>query len=376
MAESAPPLTLRLQSLRKRYGSNIVVEDLSLDINKGEFFTLLGSSGCGKTSTLRMIAGLDHPEYGTISFDGEVWADTAKRIFLRPQKRQIGMVFQSYALWPHMTVFENVSYPLRVRRRSFERVGEVLDLVHLSEHAAKSIAQLSGGQQQRVALARALVTEPRLLLLDEPFSNLDANLRSTMRAEVREIQKRLGLTVVLVTHDQLDAFVLSDRIGVMRLGRFEQIGSATSIYQNPESTYVRDFVGRTLVFEAWIRPAARGGMEIRLPGNANVWVAERAGQTVPRDETLATISVRPEDVQITTDDSSHGLVIFEGKVLNIAYMGDHVECEIVDSSGASVRATARPRLRIAEGQHVRLAVEDPQVLRVWFGDVSMTRHER
>lgn len=369
MAESAPPLSLRLRSLQKRYGTHVVVEDLSVDIRKGEFFTLLGPSGCGKTSALRMIAGLEHPEYGTISFDGEVWADTAKRIFLRPQKRQIGMVFQSYALWPHMTVFENVSYPLRVRRRSFERVREVLDLVHLNEHAGKSVAQLSGGQQQRVALARALVMEPRLLLLDEPFSNLDANLRFAMRTEVREIQQRLGLTVVLVTHDQLDAFMLSDRIGVMRLGRFEQIGSATSIYQNPESTYVRDFVGRTLVFGVRIRPAGRGGMEIRLPSNASVVVAERPGQNAPTNETLATVSVRPEDVQIATDESSHGLVIIEGKVLNTTYMGDHLECEIQDASGARVRATAGSRLHIVEGQPVRLVVEDPQVLQVWFGDV-------
>lgn len=373
MAETAPPLTLRIQSLRKRYGKHTVVDNLSLDIRKGEFFTLLGPSGCGKTSTLRMIAGLDHPDDGTISYDGERWADLTERRFLPPQDRQIGMVFQSYALWPHMTVLENVAYPLRARRQSLDRVRDVLDLVHLNAHAGKGVAQLSGGQQQRVALARALVTEPRLLLLDEPFSNLDANLRYAMRTEVKEIQRRLGLTVVLVTHDQTDAFMLSDRIGVMRLGRFEQIGSATSIYQNPVSTYVRDFVGRTLVFDAWIRPAGSGIMEVRLPSNASVIVAEGPGQNAPSAETLGTVSVRPEDVQITTGESHHGLVIFEGKILNIAYMGDHLECEIQDARGSCVRATAGFRMNVAEGQQVRLVVEDPQVLRVWLGDVSITR---
>jgi putative spermidine/putrescine transport system ATP-binding protein len=235
-----PELTLR--HVTKLFGDFVAVDDLSLSIGHGEFVCLLGPSGCGKTTTLRIIAGFETADRGAILLDGE------NITAVPPQRRDIGLVFQNYALFPHMTVAENVGYGLRVRRyassRITDEVGAVLDLVRLRDLAGRYPSQLSGGQQQRVALARALAIRPRLLLMDEPLSNLDAKLRDDMRVEIRRIQKQVGITAIFVTHDQAEAFALADRIGVMTQGRLRQLADPASIYERPSSMTVGKFIGQ------------------------------------------------------------------------------------------------------------------------------------
>ncbi|HEY2593587.1 MAG TPA: ABC transporter ATP-binding protein, partial [Chloroflexota bacterium] len=247
---------LELHEVSKSYGSLRAVDDLSLDVRRGEILTLLGPSGCGKTTTLRTIIGLERCDTGEIVYDGRVIDSPRERVFVPTHKRQMGMVFQSYAIWPHMNVFENVAYPLRVRgvggQRLHEAVSQSLEQVGLAAMADRPATQLSGGQQQRVALARSLVFEPQILLLDEPFSNLDAQLRGQMRAELKQLQRRLNVSVVLVTHDQVEALSVSDRIAVMRQGRLEQLGTPQELYREPATVSVRDFVGRTIVLSGTV----------------------------------------------------------------------------------------------------------------------------
>ncbi|MBE9473168.1 MAG: ABC transporter ATP-binding protein, partial [Chloroflexi bacterium] len=243
--------TLVLDNLVKTFGRRgqvRAVNRLSLEIHQGEFVTLLGPSGCGKTTTLRLIAGFEFPTSGRILLDGEVIND------LPPNKRPMAMVFQNYALFPHMSVFDNISYGLKVKRQppdlireSVEIVMQLMNLVGLGDRMPH---QLSGGQQQRVALARALVMQPRVLLFDEPLSNLDAKLRVQMRVEIRRLQQRLGITTVYVTHDQAEAMSLSDRVVVIRDGQIEQVGTPSEIYQQPASLFVADFIGRANFIES------------------------------------------------------------------------------------------------------------------------------
>jgi ABC-type Fe3+/spermidine/putrescine transport system ATPase subunit len=230
-----------LKEITKRFGDVLAAGDINLEINDGEFFTFLGPSGCGKTTTLRMIAGLEYPDAGRLFFNEEDMTN------LPTFKRNTGMVFQNYALWPHMSVFDNIAYGLKVRKVSKEeaknRVQKVINLVNLAGLESRYPTQLSGGQQQRVALARALVIEPRVLLLDEPLSNLDAKLRLRMREEIKELQKRLKITTIYVTHDQEEAMVISDRIAIQNKGRIRQVGSPTAIYNRPQSLFIATFIG-------------------------------------------------------------------------------------------------------------------------------------
>ena len=218
---------------------------------RGEIVTLLGPSGCGKTTTLRMAMGLERSGSGRIVSLGRVVDSAPERIFVPPEKRNMGMVFQSYAIWPHLTVFENIAYPLRIRRNSTaevrDKVARTLQLVGLADHADRPATHLSGGQQQRVAVARAIVFDPTLLLMDEPFSSLDAKLREQMRAELKVLQRQLGITILFVTHDQSEALAISDRLAVMSGGRMEHIGTPMELYTHPGSPTVRDFLGRTLL---------------------------------------------------------------------------------------------------------------------------------
>ena len=227
-------------------GSVAAVDNVSLTIEKGEFVSFLGPSGCGKTTSLRMLAGLEKNTHGLISIDSEVVSEPEKHVFVPPEKRRVGMVFQSYAVWPHMSVFDNVAYPLKIakvaRNEIQDRVAEMLKVVELTGLEARMPNQLSGGQQQRVALARGLVMQPRVLLLDEPLSNLDAKLREKMRRDIREIQKRLKLTVVYVTHDQVEANTMSDRIVIMRSGKVVQVGTPEQIRTKPADDFVADFI--------------------------------------------------------------------------------------------------------------------------------------
>src|SRR3954463_8391990 len=247
--------------LNERHQAIRAAHDVSFDVPPGKLFTLLGPSGCGKTTTLRSIAGLERPQAGEIRVGDELIYSAARRIFVPPNQRGLGMVFQSYAIWPHMTVYENAAFPLRVGRRKLarreidERVRRVLATVDLSEMAQREATKLSGGQQQRLALARALVMEPRLLLLDEPLSNLDAKLRERMRFELKRLQRELGITTVYVTHDQSEALALSHAIAVMNRGRIEQIGTPREIYERPLNQFVADFVGTTNFLDATVSGA-------------------------------------------------------------------------------------------------------------------------
>lgn len=241
--------TVEFKNIKKSYGNVEVVKGFDFKVNDGEFVSFLGPSGCGKTTCLRMISGLEENTSGELFIDGEIVSCPEKKIYLSPEKRNVAMVFQSYAVWPHMNVFNNIAYPLKIQKvpasEIKKRVNEVLDVVELSGLGERMPNQLSGGQQQRVALARGLVARPRVLLLDEPLSNLDAKLRDKMRVDIRSIQQKLKFTCVYVTHDQLEAFTMSDRILIMDKGVVQQVGTPEEIRHNPANDFVRDFIKKS-----------------------------------------------------------------------------------------------------------------------------------
>ena len=301
MTEAIRPAGLQIDRVSKDLGGRTIVDDLQLEVRAGELTCLLGPSGCGKTTTLRMIGGFLQPDAGRILIDGE---DVSR---LAPERRPTAMVFQNYALWPHMTVFKNVAFGLKLRKlpkaEIQDRVEKVLQLVGLTHHIHSYPARISGGEQQRVALARALVLEPKVLLLDEPLSNLDAKLRVRVREDIREIQQRVGITTVFVTHDQDEALSISDRIAVMNGGKVEQYADPRGLYREPETMFVAGFVGAMNVFEAAVEPGA-------------VELAD--GVRVPCDQLSGTgdgvwqVGVRPEDVQVSLDgDGAEAQVIRE-----------------------------------------------------------------
>src|SRR4029079_15064283 len=261
---------LRIQNLYKTFERVTAVDCINLEIKQGEFFTLLGSSGCGKTTTLRMIGGLEKPEGGEIHLGDQCLVSADQKIFVKPEKRDMGMVFQSYALWPRMTVFENVAYPLKLRGirglQAEKKVAEVLALVGLGGLEDRQAPALSGGQQQRVALARALVFSPKVLLLDEPLSNLDAQLREEMRRELKALQQRVNVTVIFVTHDQVEALSLSDRIAIMKFGRLEQVGTPEDVYFRPATPFVRDFLGKTFLLPGRIGALSDDRVRVEVRG--------------------------------------------------------------------------------------------------------------
>jgi iron(III) transport system ATP-binding protein len=299
-------------------GEVVAVDHVFIEISEGELVTLLGPSGCGKTTTLRLIAGFEFPTAGTIQLDGKTINDEP------PHKRDMSMVFQSYAIFPHLSVYENMAYGLNVQRlpraEVRERVAKALDLVELTGLENRAPNQLSGGQQQRVALARALVMEPKVLLMDEPLSNLDAKLREQMRTEIRSIQKRLGITSVYVTHDQVEAMTLSDRIVVMNEGRIEQVGSPTEIYRYPRTRFVADFIGRANFVQGTVRGRSDGQLVLDSLGTT---LAVPALANDLREGQLATLVVRPEMVDV---DVPEGQV--EGMVRRATYLGNVVEYDI------------------------------------------------
>jgi putative spermidine/putrescine transport system ATP-binding protein len=295
---------LRLSRLHKELGGRPIVDDLDLDVDKGQMVCLLGPSGCGKTTTLRMIAGFLEPDGGAVVIDG---ADVTG---LPPERRPTAMVFQNYALWPHMSVFDNIAFGLKLRKvpkpEIAQRVESVLDLVGLTHHIRSRPTRISGGEQQRVALARALVQEPKVLLLDEPLSNLDAKLRVRVREDIREIQQRLGITTVFVTHDQDEALSISDRVAVMNGGRIEQYASPVDIYRSPATTFVGGFVGATNPLAG--RLVNQGGGADVVVGSARIPVETTNlpdGQSSADDDT---VSVRPEDVLVGAGGASASVV--------------------------------------------------------------------
>jgi len=318
---------LVLTNLVKEFGNSKdrirAVDDLSLVIEPGEFVTLLGPSGCGKTTTLRMIAGFETPSSGSISLDGE------DLVRLSPDRRPMGMVFQSYALFPHMSVFENVAYGLRVKKMSANEiksaVKEVLDSMSLSQLANRAPNQLSGGQQQRVALARAMVTRPKVLLFDEPLSNLDAKLRAQMRIEIRTIQRQLGITSVFVTHDQDEAMSLSDRIVVMRNAVVEQAGTPEEIYRKPNSVFVADFIGRSNFLKV-------GSVEILNKNSAKISIQGKSFDVAAHpsitEKSKVVLLLRPESISLSRSSG-----VGRGKITNVVFYGAHVEYALDTEDG-------------------------------------------
>ncbi|MDQ6934346.1 MAG: ABC transporter ATP-binding protein [Actinomycetota bacterium] len=318
------------KSFADRHTQVKAIDDVSFEIREGELYTLLGPSGCGKTSTLRAVAGLEHPNGGRISIAGQVVSDAAGHGFVPPHLRDTGMVFQSYGIWPHMTVFENAAFPLRVSKTKHtasevrERVERALATVRLGGYEGRMATQLSGGQQQRLALARALIRRPKLLLLDEPLSNLDVKLREAMRAEVATLQQEIGVTTLYVTHDQSEALSMSNRIAVMSEGRIVQEGSPREIYERPLTRFVADFVGTTNFLDAAVVRSDVGSVTVDT--EAGRLVVDTSLSRTPGEQLL--VAIRPEGmrVHLTEPPSTANLVTAE--VDRVMFMGEWVDCHL------------------------------------------------
>ena len=346
---------IEIRNLFKSFKEVVAVNHIQLEVNQGEMLTLLGPSGCGKTTTLRCIAGLEKPEEGDIIIDGKPMISEG---FVPPARRGIGMVFQNYAVWPHMRVYKNIVYGLSLKKlpkQSIkEKASQVLELVGLSGLEDRYPAQLSGGQQQRVALARALVTNPKVLLLDEPLSNLDAKLREDLRFEIKDLVRRMGITSVYVTHDQAEAMVISDRIAVMDAGNVEQIGTPEEIYEKPASRFVADFIGTMnfisgevveVVQEAgsvYVRTAFSEKMLCKSPSMAT---------TAPGKKVYA--SIRPEDVEVFSGPSENRENLFKGNIVHKAYLGNFLYF-FVSVDGNMVRVQAPHSIPREQGEEIYL----------------------
>jgi iron(III) transport system ATP-binding protein len=335
---------IHVEGLVKQFGEQRALHDVTFHVVEGELFTLLGPSGCGKSTTLMSIAGFQTPEEGRIAVGDETFFDAARHVSIAAERRNLGMVFQSYAVWPHMTVFENLAFPLKVRKTKRHairpRVLEVLELVEMSPYVDRYPHQLSGGQQQRVALARALVYSPSVLLLDEPFSNLDAKLRERARTWVKELQQNLGLTTVFVTHDQDEALSMSDRVAVMSAGEVQQIGTPEEIYRKPSNRFVAEFVGRVNLLSGRVAAWEGGRVALELDGGRKLWVdSERA----PVAHAQLTLAVRPEALQLEAAEGStmNGSNTLDARVHSVAFLGDHYQYELESGSLALTAQTSR-----------------------------------
>jgi iron(III) transport system ATP-binding protein len=333
--------TVGIEHLTVGYGSFVAVRDLDLRIEQGELLVLLGPSGCGKTSTLRSVAGLETPTSGCIRVGDTVVFDSDRGVAVPPHKRRIGMVFQSYAVWPHMTVAQNVGFPLKMQRKSKReirsRVDEVLDLVGLTGFAERGASKLSGGQMQRVALARSLAMRPSILLLDEPLSNLDAKLRERLRFELREVQQRIGITSIYVTHDQTEAFALADRVAVMSQGCIDQLDRPDKIYTEPVSRQVADFLGVENIFAGTVAGhRADGQAEVSLDGCGIKVLAAGGGQPVGAQ---VDICFRSESVDLV-DGPAEGGNVWEGALRTASFLGAQWRFRVELDGGPVVEGAA------------------------------------
>jgi len=331
------------------------VYDLSFDVEKGSFFTLLGPSGCGKTTTLRCVAGLEKPECGEITIGRKVVFSSTKNVEVPPNKRDIGMVFQSYAIWPHLTVAENVAFPLKLgrprlsRKQIKEKVHKALEMVRLGGLESRPAPQLSGGQQQRLALARALVREPEIMLLDEPLSNLDAKLRETMRLELRELLERLKITTLFVTHDQIEALAMSQTIAVMNEGRIIQEAPPREIYAKPSCRFVADFIGSSNFIEGFVEETAEPGSlgkikTVHGPLQACLTAKAKAGDRV-------IVCIRPENMEVSSQKPASEVNILIGIVENSGFLGEYMDA-MISVGRDSMKARLHPSSQLRRGESV------------------------
>ncbi len=346
---------IEIQNLFKRFKKVVAVNHIQLEVNKGEMLTLLGPSGCGKTTTLRCIAGLETPEEGDIVIDGKPMLSQG---FVQPSKRGIGMVFQNYAVWPHMKVFNNVVYGLKIQRMSRQKIQEkgrqVLGLVGLDGLEDRYPAQLSGGQQQRVALARALVRNPKVLLLDEPLSNLDAKLREKMRFEIKSLVRRMGITSVYVTHDQAEAMVISDRIVVMDSGNVVQIGTAQEIYKKPANRFVADFIGTMNFISGEVVQVLQDTDSVYVRTEfSEKMLCKTPGITATTSGKKVYASIRPEDVEVFAEPPQARENLFKGTIVHKAYLGNFMYF-FVSVDGTMIRVQVPHHLPQEEGQELYL----------------------
>lgn len=349
---------LVLRNVSRRFGSYTAVEDFNLTLQEGELVSLLGPSGCGKTTTLRMIAGFMSPSEGTIELDGKVISSAQSS--LPPEKRQMSMIFQSYAIWPNMTVEENVAYGLKLRKvpadQAKRRVSEMLDVVQLGALRDRYPAELSGGQQQRVALARSIVVKPSVLLLDEPLSNLDANLREEMRFEIRRLHDEFKMTMVYVTHDQAEAMVTSDRIAVMNKGRVEQVDAPFQLYRHPKTRFVAGFIGRTNFLTGKRRDDAVDFGGFFIPAQAL-----SSNGALPEE---VIVSIRPQSINLLREKpaASAQRCCVEGSVQRRAYLGESWDYHVSFAPALEpLRVTARPNDVFEVGQKIFAEIDTSQI---------------
>lgn len=349
-----------ISNLTKSYGDRTVVDNISLAIRSNDFVTLLGPSGCGKTTTLRMLAGLEQPDRGSVTVAGRPIFDSTRGVFTPAEKRDVGMVFQNYALWPHMTVHGNVAYPLRrkgVRGKELQsRVAEALKLVGLEDYPARSPDALSGGQQQRVALGRAIVGKPGLLLFDEPLSNLDAKLRARMRVELRRMHREIGTTSIFVTHDQVEAITLSDSVVVMNAGSIEQVGTPDQVYNRPATRFVADFMGFENILPGTVAGTSPPRTDVRLSDGTVIVVDAQVGVTIGESVEVAIRSRNLHLGEISTNAPT-----IAATVQSVTYVGDYYEVILTSGAGpltARVEAEPRGALGIAghEADHPAMSV--------------------
>jgi ABC-type Fe3+/spermidine/putrescine transport system ATPase subunit len=367
-------ILLNVQNLVKRFGRVAAVNEVSFTVEQGEVLTLLGPSGCGKTTTLRIVAGLERPDAGEVEIHGRVVFSAKRRISVPPEKRGLGMVFQSYAIWPHKTVFQNVAYPLVLRKlKSSEikrRVEETLELVGLNSFGDRPATLLSGGQQQRVALARALVFSPSILLLDEPLSNLDAKLRGQMRVELIRLQEQLSMTMLFVTHDQIEAMTLSTRLAVMNQGTIEQIGPLREVYEHPKSPFVEDFLGRIIRFDGIVIEKKEDTLFVDMGATPGCKLGIITKQNSIGVGEKVVVAIRPEDVHLQKHGEEQIQNALKCVVEKVIYLGS--ECELILRYGCDSEYTLSVPRSTAPAAGESVSIHLPaSCLRVWPAENSL-----